>query len=106
MTSLHRRVAKLEALCGRPEEPCPDPRPTVILDYTEGEPKAAVPADAARCRHCHQVHVLWLQEVVLDHCERCGQTHAIDDQCGAPPAPLGVQPRPEREDPAEDTSCR
>jgi hypothetical protein len=80
--SLHGRLAKLEAIYGRPGQPCPDPRPTVILTYAEGEPEPAVPAEAVPCRYCGAVHVLRLEEVVIDRCRRCGKVHAIRSGCG------------------------
>ncbi len=44
--SPHRRLAKLEAVCGRPGQPCPDPRPAVIVSYPEGEPVPELWAEA------------------------------------------------------------
>ncbi len=101
--SLRRRLARLEAVCGRPGQPCPDPRPAVILGYAEGEPMPEVPADAPPCRHCGEVHALLLEEVVVERCRHCGELHSIRGGCGERGEATSADPEHEPADRPEAT---
>jgi hypothetical protein len=60
MSGLQKRLAKLRAAL---KTDCPG-GVTVILDHEPGQPKPAIPDDAARCELCGEPHVLFIEEVI------------------------------------------
>jgi hypothetical protein len=67
---LKRRIQKLDGGgCHYSPDDCPAPQ-QVFLRHREGEPEPPTPPDAPRCRLCGAIHVLVIEEVIVnDHAE-------------------------------------
>ena len=82
------RLRRLERRGGRPAcvPPACGAEPTFAVRYRRGDPVPAVPADAPRCPHCGEVHLLEIVEVLV---RDRGEWAALQAELGA--AALGLE---------------